>query len=210
MKTLVTMTLVALAVGALGCVTEKETEAPAAVAPAPPERAPAAAPPERESPRLSRVNTGSLAGTVEAIDVATRSLTLRNEEGPLTVEVRDGVPGFETLQVGDRVKADFIESTVVWVAAPGEPAPTAAQLDALEAELPAGGEKVTLSIQQVTATIDAIDVGTRMVTLEGPEGRTLDLPVEEDVQLEKINVGDQVTVRITQTLAVAVEKVQAQ
>jgi len=50
-------------------------------------------------------------------------------------------------------------------------------------------DKVTMK-----ATVEAIDKANRMVTLKGPKGNVLTLPVDESVErFDKIKVGDQIT-----------------
>jgi hypothetical protein len=47
-----------------------------------------------------------------------------------------------------------------------------------------------------------------MVTLKGPKGNVLTLPVKDDVKnLDKLKVGDQVTFQVTDPMVIAVEKI---
>jgi Cu/Ag efflux protein CusF len=76
---------------------------------------------------------------------------------------------------------------------------TAAQ--AKEEKLPAGFAGAESVI--VTATVTAIDLKTRRVTLRGPEGNTVTLTVGEQARnLPQVKVGDRVDVEYFQALAV--------
>lgn len=59
----------------------------------------------------------------------------------------------------------------------------------------------------MTATVQAIDLNTRIVTLKGPKGEVRDIRVgEEAVNLPQVKVGDLVTVKYYESLAVEVIK----
>ncbi len=73
---------------------------------------------------------------------------------------------------------------------------------------PAEPAKVVKERQAVmTATVQAIDLKTRVVTLKGPKGEVRDIKVgEEAVNLPQVKVGDLVTVKYYESLAVEVIK----
>jgi len=59
----------------------------------------------------------------------------------------------------------------------------------------------------MTATVQAIDLNTRIVTLKGPKGEVRDIKVgEEAVNLPQVKVGDLVTVKYYESLAIEVIK----
>ena len=59
--------------------------------------------------------------------------------------------------------------------------------------------------RSLTATVEAIDPKTRMVTLRGPEGNALTFKADEDVRnLEQVKVGDRVNVDYYESVAVNV------
>ena len=72
------------------------------------------------------------------------------------------------------------------------------------------GEKPALeqsSLVTVTATVEAIDQKTRMVTLKGPEGNTITFKAGDKIKnLSQVNVGDLVHVKYYESLAVEVKK----
>jgi len=59
---------------------------------------------------------------------------------------------------------------------------------------------------QVTGTITAIDPGKRTATLRFEDGTTRTLPVRRDVNLSQRKVGEKVTFRVTEMLAITVQK----
>ncbi|HTU01597.1 MAG TPA: hypothetical protein VMG58_07260 [Candidatus Sulfotelmatobacter sp.] len=60
-------------------------------------------------------------------------------------------------------------------------------------------------IVTATATVEAIDVPNRLVTLKGPKGNVMTLAVDEHVKnLPQVEVGDKVTVKYYEALALRV------
>jgi len=59
----------------------------------------------------------------------------------------------------------------------------------------------------LTATVEAIDLETRMVTLKGPEGDTVTLKVDEQARnLAQVKVGDQVQAEYYESVALYAQK----
>ncbi len=59
----------------------------------------------------------------------------------------------------------------------------------------------------VTATVQAVDVKARTVTLKGPEGKVVTIKVDPEIQnLEKLKVGDEVVAKYYEALAWEVKK----
>ena len=57
----------------------------------------------------------------------------------------------------------------------------------------------------VTATVTAIDKKKGTVTLKGPEGNLVTAKAEDPKNLDKIKVGDELLITITEALAISVE-----
>jgi hypothetical protein len=63
------------------------------------------------------------------------------------------------------------------------------------------------NLVKVTATVEAIDMQNRVVTLKGPKGNVFDLKVGEKVKnLPQVKVGDQVVARYYESIAVQLVK----
>ena len=62
-------------------------------------------------------------------------------------------------------------------------------------------------LRTVTATVEAVDQTTRMVTLKGPKGNTITFKAGEEVRnLPQVKVGDQVEAKYYESLVVDVKK----
>lgn len=72
------------------------------------------------------------------------------------------------------------------------------------------GKAALVSTAQMTATVVAIDKGTRTVTLKGTEGRTVDLIAGDEVKnFAQIRVGDSVVALYQEALTLELKKVKA-
>ncbi len=154
-----------------------------------------------------RVSTLKETATVTAIDPATRKVTLVTKDGVKTI-VKAGpeVANFAQIEVGDRVKATVREETVIFVRKPGEPSGDGAAGVVALAPL---GEKpggVMADTEEVTGRVTAVSLWRHRATLLFPDGTSRTFAVRPDVKLTKESVGVDVTIRITQAVAVSVEK----
>jgi len=71
----------------------------------------------------------------------------------------------------------------------------------------APGKGVAERLAQITASVEAVDAAKRSVTLKGPGGDIVTLPVGPEVQnFDQIQVGDLVVVRYLEALALELKK----
>jgi hypothetical protein len=157
---------------------------------------------------LSESSVISSAATVTAIDHRNRQVTLRFPDGRThTVQVDPAVRNLEQVRRGDEVIATYYESVAVHVRRAGtaEPGVTtdAAVARAEPGQRPAGAMAATTT---VTATVVAVDRKHHTIDLRGPEGNVRTVDVQHPEQLAHVKVGDLVELRVTQALAIQVEK----
>jgi len=153
----------------------------------------------------SRTITDSV--TVVALNQNTRLITVQDKDGhKLKFKVGDMVRNLPQVEVGDILTITYSESIAVQVVKPtgAEPSLTveAAAARAEPGQLPAGGvaDSVTL-----TATIEAIDRQSSIVTLLGPGGEYQVVRVKNPAYLKNVVVGDQVVITYTEALVTYVE-----
>ncbi len=81
-----------------------------------------------------------------------------------------------------------------------------ASLPALAADKPPEPKKVT-NVESITATITAIDAANRLVSLKGPKGNVVTVEVPEAMKrFSELKVGDEVTVKYTESLVARIAK----
>ena len=158
-----------------------------------------------------RVDTYELTATVDAVNAASRELTLVAADGSTTVLVAGpDVVNFDQIQVGDEVKAMTAEQLVVFMRKSGEPSNDGEEgVVALAAVGEKPGAFVANTVE-ATATVEALDLSHRKATLRFPSGVTRSYAVREDVDMTQAKLGDEIVIQSTQVVAISVEKPMAE
>ena len=144
--------------------------------------------------------------TIEAIDVSSRTISLKKPDGTfVTVVAGPDIKRFAEIKVGDKVSARYYENVVVRVKRPGEPDVDAANKATTPAEqvLP-GGTKAKQ--RTITATITSIDMTVPSITFTGPNGWKYASRVQDKSALAKVKVGDKVDIVWTEAVLVSLER----
>jgi hypothetical protein len=150
--------------------------------------------------QVSKTLTGettTVTATVEAIQPASREVTLKKEDGNYEVlKVPASVKQFDSLKVGDTLKIRYYENIVLRLKEPGEPDVDTTSKSATPAA--GGGTAGTMAGQRtITATITAIDPKVPSITFTGPNKWSYSSRVEDTKALEKVKVGDRVDITWT-------------
>jgi hypothetical protein len=153
------------------------------------------------------VETYKNTATVTAIDAANRKVTLVTRDGRMdTFKAGPEVVNFDQIHIGDQVKATVTEQLAVYMAKDNPPATEGEA--ALVALAPKGAKPGALMANtvQVTAKVTKIDLKHHKATLKLPDGTTKTIAVRPDVDLTQRQVGEEVVIRVTEAVAIAVEK----
>ena len=145
-------------------------------------------------------------GIVEAIEAATRTVTIKKADGTFVTTVAGpDIKRFAELKVGDKVNARFYENVVVRLKKPGEPdVDTGGKATTASEQALPGGTKAKQ--RTITATITAIDPKTPSITFTGPNGWKYTSKVQDTEALAKVKVGDKVDIIWTEAVLVSVER----
>ena len=161
---------------------------------------------ESELPGVTEVIAASAKLEVVEIDHEKRSVKLKNENGDIEqIEVGDDVRNFDQVKVGDFVNVDYAEAIQVQVFKPEE-AESGAFADAVFARAEEGEKPGAAAVKNVTlvATISAIDLENKTVTLTDKEGNSKTFNPRKPENLEKVKVGDKVMFSFTQAMSITV------
>ena len=155
------------------------------------------------------IEVGAITETakVTAVDPAKRMVTLVNPDGITnTYELGKNVRNFDQIKVGDEVKATLLEAVAVAVSK-SNAAPDASGRD-LVAVAPKGAMPgvIMAKTRQISAKIVSVDSEARTVTVEGPAGGTPTIRVGPKINLNELQKDDNVTLRVTDALALRIEK----
>jgi Cu/Ag efflux protein CusF len=160
------------------------------------------APPSGEVGRVVEMQA-----TVTAIDMATRTVTLKGADGAETaIQVDERARNLPQVKVGDVVKVAYVQA-LAWKLSKSTKAEPTVQVEeaadrAKEGEKPGAvaGRRVS-----ATVTIEAIDTANGTVTLKGPQGNSRTVKALNPDNLRKVKVGDLVDITYTEAVALKVE-----
>jgi hypothetical protein len=150
---------------------------------------------------------------VQAIDLATREVTLVGPEGNVfTVHAGDAVRNLDKVKVGDTVVTTYYASVVLVLSAPGAQVPdnqvNVALARAAKGQMPAGALGTKLI---VTGTVVGVDLANHTISLVDPSGGIVHTFNVTDPQrqaaLRRVKVGDSLTAVGTEAFAIALAPV---
>ncbi|MCC6677203.1 MAG: hypothetical protein IT436_08665 [Phycisphaerales bacterium] len=153
------------------------------------------------------VDTVRVSATVAAKDTVNRRITLLGADGKKTTfKAGPEIVNFPQIKVGDRVNATLTQELVVFVRPQGS-APGAAAATAV-AVAPKGAKPGVMMADtvEVTATLLSMDMVVRTATLRFEDGTTRTVKVRPDVDMTNYGPGDTVVIRMTEALAILVDK----
>lgn len=154
---------------------------------------PASHRPDKPVPAMIMGGSIKAEAEVVAVDMKTRKITLKNEEGA----VQEIVAGKEMrnlpqVRVGDRVVAEYDQILAIKLKKGSGIRVTEEREDGARAAL---GEKpgaMAIKETHFVADIIALNVKKGVITIKGAKGRIFDLKIKDKATLADIKVGDQV------------------
>jgi hypothetical protein len=160
-----------------------------------------------EPGKAAVVRAVEISAQVVGLDKATRTLTLKGPKGNvMDIVAGDEVKNFDQIKLGDAVVARYAQALVFELkktrVAAGDVAVKELAAKAKPGERPAvaGARQVT-----VLADVVAVDPKAGTITLKGPKGNEVVLPVENPDQFKVVKKGDQVEATYTEAVALSVE-----
>ena len=162
---------------------------------------------ETANPKVVRGGVVTLRGTVDAVDLEKKTVTLKGPKGnTLTLQVKDPKK-LEMIKVGDPVVAKYYEALAIELKKPGEATPSVS-VEKAAATSKSGDTPAAMVGEQVTATVTVVGIDTKAqtVTVKGPEGKTETVKARDPKNLAKLKVGDMLDVTYTRALAISLDK----
>jgi hypothetical protein len=144
--------------------------------------------------------------TVEAVDMLTRKIILKNPDGSeFEFYANKEVANLPQVRVGDEVVVVYAEALAVRMAKPGEVRDETRQgaARALPGNKPGSVEAVQTI---VTAKVERIDKSNETVALKLADGKLRVVKVQDPANLEKVKVDDTIVITITKEMAISVQK----
>jgi hypothetical protein len=151
-------------------------------------------------------NMAKITASVEAIDSAARTVTLKGPRGKVvTLAVGPEVKNFAQVKVGDLVVVRYAEALTLELKKDGKELRQRSEREGSEAARP-GERPAAAAGRQITviADVTAVDRKKQVVTLRGPK-QTVELKLRDPKQIKLVKVGDQVEATYQEAMAVSVE-----
>jgi Cu/Ag efflux protein CusF len=128
---------------------------------------------------------------VQSVDLAARAITvLRPGAGLISYKVGLNVSNLERLKAGDKVRATVAEELTVYLSRDGD--------------LPSAGSSPHTVVTD--AQVLSVDPSYRLLTLHFPDGHTEMFKASLGMKLDKMETGDEVTIRPVEALALRLKK----
>lgn len=150
---------------------------------------------------------------VESIDLDKREAVLRGPEGNLvTVEADATVKRFDEIKVGDVVNADFWTYIKAEFRDPTpeelkEPLVILEEAEKAPEGMPPGA--AVGAIVKAVVTIEIISRPDMVVTVKGPRGNYVTIPVADPILLEQLRVGEVAVLTYGEALALTLRKAES-
>ena len=145
-------------------------------------------------------------GEVTKIYAATRTVTLKNQDGETSIVAGPEVKNFAEIKVGDRFDVVYELAVAIELVKVKNPGTTGEQTTTTTTTAPQGEKPGMITTNTITATanIEAIDAAKNTVSLKGPQGNIFKVKVQNPDLMKDIAVNDQVKVVYTEAIAAVV------
>jgi translation elongation factor P/translation initiation factor 5A len=158
-------------------------------------------------PGAIAVSVLKASATVEAVDAAKRTVTLKGEAGQTkTLKCGSEVRNFDQIKVGDKVNLTFVDEVAAYVRKAD--APPMAEESAMVALAPKGAKPGALMAEtvEVKAKIESVNTKKHTITFLNPDGSKKTVKVGKKAkELKELQKGDDVVLRITQAMMIDVK-----
>jgi len=149
---------------------------------------------------------------VQEIDLKSRKVTLMGLDGNFTtVTAGEGVKRLNEVKVGDIVAVEFTTYMAAEIREPTaeeekHPLTIVADAGKMPAGMPPGAE--IGAIVQAVVSIEIINRPFSTVTIKGPRGNYVTIPVENGELLTEVKVGQRIVMTYAETVAVSLIKIK--
>jgi hypothetical protein len=162
-------------------------------------------------PAREKWNLVTMQGTVTEIVKETRDITLQGTDGKLvTITAGEAVERFDEIGVGDvmtfeyweYLKAEFRKPTAEEMA---EPLTVMAE----GGKAPEGMDPAAVvgAMVKAVVSIEALNRPLMLATVKGPRGNYVTLPMEDEVLITELNIGQVLILTYAEAVAVSLTKV---
>jgi hypothetical protein len=164
--------------------------------------------PEKMAEGIAIGDSVIMTAEVIAIHKADRTVMLLGSEGNVVeIEVGPEARNFDQIKVGDMVRAEYYESVAIYI---GEKGTQPDVKEGIVAGRSAKGDKpagVVIESIDISATVKSINKFKRTIKLIMPDGKVVTRKVDKSIKaFDNLKKGDSIHVRLTEAVAISIEK----
>lgn len=160
----------------------------------------------QEPNETSSVSRSTLQATIVAIDSNARRVTLFEPDGArVTYQAPPDMRNFDRMQVGDRVRVTTVTERDLTFSHGGAQVGVASDATVDLAEKGALPGMRLVRTVEVTGVIVSTDVMNRTATLRFSDGSQRRMNVDPSTPMDRLRVGDDATLKVTEELEIVVE-----
>lgn len=161
-------------------------------------------------PAKEKWNLVAMEGTVTSIDSNTREITVMGPKGDLlTVNAGEEVKRFNEIKVNDIISFEYY----TYIKAEFRQ-PTSEELEEPLVVVAEGGKApenmdpaaVLGAVVKAVVTVEVINRPEMLVTVKGPRGNYVSIPVEDTSLLEQLHIGEVVVLTYAEAVALSLKK----
>jgi len=148
----------------------------------------------------------TVVGEIVAVDAAARTVSIKGPQGNVgDYAVDPAVKNLEQVKVGDRVRLDYRAAIGLALVKGGD-----GIREKVEGESVTGAQAgskpgaAALKTTTIVANVISVDRKKKLVRLQGPEGRVVDVQVRDPKLLKEVKADDQVVAKVTESVAINV------
>lgn len=173
--------------------------------------APAVADSHQPMPGMAAGEAVVVTATVEAINMDTREVTLKGENGEsVNLTVSEEARNLDQVEIGDVVTFEYYQVLALALTpVDGVTRQKTENVEVARSELGAKPAGEVVRTVEAIGVVKSIDKETRVVVLQGAE-QTLEVTADDDVDLDAIAVGQNVAATYVEAFAVSVASPKAE
>jgi len=155
----------------------------------------------------------TVAATIQAINLETREVTLKGEQGSVYTVVADAkIQRLNEFHVGDDIVLDYAISMAAEIRPPTaeeRATPYKVVEDTTRAKPNQAPGVEGYKIVEAVVVVEELDGPSQTVTVKGPKGNHMPIKVKNLATFEKLHVGDTALIVYTEAFALRLEKAPA-
>jgi len=146
-------------------------------------------------------------GKIVSVDTANKLVTLQGPNGKNVTLTVNNPYNLNSIKSGDRFVAHFTEVISIIGRGPSSTPPVASLREGLWTAKPGGVPGAVAAAQvQVAVVVTQIDQDDQRISLQAPDGSTETVHVKNPEALKGLQLGDQIVITVTRSIAIALER----